>query len=190
MVISQNINRKPVKHTQEERMSKSNPSRAPKQLGDFGEALVNYDFIRKGYQVAVVDHVGADLICIKKESEKRYKRYAVSVKTRWFKPGSTESKMFNIENNHLEKLEDFSEWFNLEPLFSLLVCLSDSQKLVLFTLKVSDIGKICNKTQSGYSLKFSDKYIEQLKNDPRVSVSSWENEVIGEDIFRLPDDSE
>jgi len=168
------------------------PSRAAKQLGDFGEALVTYDFIRKEYQVAVVDHVGADLICSKEESEKRYKRYAVSVKTRWFKPGSTESRMFNIEEAHLEKLKYFSKLFNLEPLFSLLVCLSDSQKLVLFTLKVSDIeiGDICNPTKDAYSLKFSDKYIEQLKNDPRVSVSSWENEVIGEDIFRLPEGSE
>jgi len=189
MVISQNSNRKPVKHTQEERMSKSNPSRAPKQLGDFGEALVTYDFIRKEYEVAVVDHVGADLICSKPEGEKRY---AISVKTRWFKPGSEESRMFNIEEAHLEKLKYFSKLFNLEPLFSLLVCLSDSQKLVLFTLKVSDIeiGDICNPTKAGYSLKFSDKYIEQLKNDPRVSVSSWENEVIGEDIFRLPEGSE
>ena len=139
-------------------MSESDPSREPKQLGDFGESLVTYDFIRKGYKVAVVDHVGADLICSKKGSGKRY---AVSVKTRWFRPDSNESRMFNIEKKHLEKLEKFSEWFNLEPLFSLLVCLSDSHKLVLFSLKVSDIyiGGICNPTKVGYSLKFSDKYI-------------------------------
>ena len=159
-------------------MSKENPSRSAKQIGDFGEALVTYDLIRKGYEVAVVDHVGADLICSKDGS-----RYAVSVKTRWYKEGSHESRMFNIERAHLDKLEYFSQLFDLEPLFSLFVCLSESKELVLFTLKVSDIENICNKTKVGYSLKFSNAHIEQLKNDPRVSFSLWENEQIGDDVF-------
>jgi len=150
-------------------------------MGDFGEALVNYDFIRKGYEVAVVDHVGADLIC-----SKDGKRYTVSVKTRWFKKGSKESKMYNIESTHLDKLKYFSESFGLEPLFSLLVCMSDMGKLILFTVKVSDIENIessFRKTKVGYSFKFSDKHIAGLKSNPEVSISSWDNEVIGDDIF-------
>ncbi len=31
-------------------------TRAPKQLGDFGEGLVTYALIRKGFEVACVDH--------------------------------------------------------------------------------------------------------------------------------------
>jgi hypothetical protein len=37
-------------------------TRAPKLLGDFGEGLITYLLIRKGFEVAYVDHVGADLI--------------------------------------------------------------------------------------------------------------------------------
>ena len=48
-------------------------SRAPKLLGDFGEGLVTYTLIRKGFEVAFVDHVGADLI-----AEKDDYRIAVS----------------------------------------------------------------------------------------------------------------
>jgi len=161
-------------------MSKVNPSRAAKQIGDFGESLVTYDFIRKDYQVAVVDHVGADLICAKGK-----KRYAVSVKTRWFKENSKESRMYNIANAHLEKLNYFSKIFELEPLFSLLVCLSDKKMLVLFTVRASDIKSICKKTKDGYSFNFSDKNITNLKNNQKISFSSWDNEQIGGDIFTI-----
>ena len=51
----------------------SKRTRAPKQLGDFGESLVTYTLIKKGYEVAYVDHVGADLIAEKKEKDMRYR---------------------------------------------------------------------------------------------------------------------
>ena len=51
-------------------------TRSPKLIGDFGEGLVTYALIRGGYEVAQVDHVGADLI-----AEKEGRRIAVSVKT-------------------------------------------------------------------------------------------------------------
>jgi len=160
-------------------MANNNFSRAPKQLGDFGEGLVTYDFIRKGYEVAYVDHVGADLICTKND-----KRYAVSVKTRLFRSDSIESRMYNIEKTHLEKLEHFSKIFNLEPIFSFLVCLSDSNALYLISIKVSDIKKVFSGTKSGYSIKFGkEEYIEDLKENPLISFSSWENENIGKDVF-------
>ncbi len=159
-------------------MTKSPPSRAAKQIGDFGEALVNYDFIRKGYEVAIVDHVGADLICSKNGT-----RYAVSVKTRWFKNASKESRMYNIKGDHLDKLSHFSHSFGMEPLFSLLACISDDRKLILFTLRTKNIAELCTKTKHGYSFKFSNKHIENLEKNPNISISFWENETIGNDIF-------
>lgn len=54
-------------------------TRASKQLGDFGEGLVTYTLVRKDFEVAYVDHIGADLI-----AEKGGKRYAISVKIRLF----------------------------------------------------------------------------------------------------------
>ena len=173
---------------------KVNPSRAAKQIGDFGEGLVTYDFIKKGYQVAYVDHVGADLIC-SKEINGEYKRFAVSVKTRWFKDDSKESLMYNLDSNHIEMLKYFSEIFGLTPLFSLLICLNDENKFYLISVKIEDIPDIFNKTGSekkpnskgkikhGYSIKFSRKHIEELKKNEKVSFSSWENESIGNDCF-------
>ncbi len=97
-------------------------TRAPKQIGDFGEGLSTYAFIRKGFEVAMVDHVGADLI-----GEKQGLRYAVSVKTRLFRFGSKESRGVVIERSHLEKLEHFANQFDMIPLFALVLCLADEQ---------------------------------------------------------------
>ena len=62
--------------------------RFPKQFGDFAETLVMFVLAKyKGMRVALVDHVGADLIATDRE---RTVRYAISVKGRNFP--KTESK--------------------------------------------------------------------------------------------------
>lgn len=78
-------------------------SRAPKLIGDFGEGLVTYALIKGGYEVAHVDHVGADLI-----AEKNGERIAVSVKTRNRNTETKESDMVVISDDNIEKL-NFSQ---------------------------------------------------------------------------------
>jgi Holliday junction resolvase-like predicted endonuclease len=153
-------------------------TRAPKQIGDFGEGLVTYALIRKGYEVAYVDHVGADLI-----AEKEGNRIAISVKTRLFKHGSTESKMFCIEHSHLEKLETFSEQFALQPVFALVVCLADNREIHLITLKTTDIPTVFHEIQHGFSVLFSEKHLLHIKENPLVDYSFWGSEEIGKKDF-------
>lgn len=98
-------------------------TRAPKQIGDFGEGLATYVLIRKGFEIAYVDHVGADLI-----AEKKGNRIAVSVKTRLFRPRSSESRMMLVNPAHLEKLEIFSKQFGMNGVFVQIVCLADEKK--------------------------------------------------------------
>lgn len=126
-------------------------SRAPKQLGDFGEGLVTYLLIRNGFEVAVVDHVGADLI-----AEKEGQRFAISVKTRLFREGSKESRAFVIENTHLEKLEHFANLFGLKSIYAQVVCLADEKKIYICALTMDfieglDVGKY------GYCLRMQKK---------------------------------
>lgn len=52
--------------------------RFPKQFGDFAETLVMYILGLKSWSVALIDHVGADIIAINKDSLLR--RFAISVK--------------------------------------------------------------------------------------------------------------
>ena len=53
--------------------------RLPKQFGDFAESLVMFILGKKGLRVALVDHVGADIIIVGDKG-----KYAVSVKGRNF----------------------------------------------------------------------------------------------------------
>ena len=86
---------------------KNTDERLAKQLGDFGEALVMFILGQiKGYKVALVDHVGADIIAT--DREKDGKRYAISVKSRCFKTDGPQSP---FDKNQQNKLENFAYEF-------------------------------------------------------------------------------
>ena len=149
-------------------------TRAPKQLGDFGEGLVTYALIKKGYEVAYVDHVGADLI-----AEKDGKRYAISVKFRLFREGSKESRMITIKNDHIEKLENFSKQFGMISIFAQVISIVDDEKIHLFVISIEDLKEILKMTKNGYSLRFGRKNIQNLINDKRVEYCAWQEERCG-----------
>ena len=149
-------------------------SRSPKQLGDFGEGLVTYTLIRKEFEVAYVDHVGADLI-----AEKAGKRIAVSVKTRLFRPKSNESRMVVVEFSNIKKLKYFSEQFCMEPVFAQVICLSDEQIIHLFMLRVEDLEKYLPKIRHGFSIRFGPNNINKIIDNPYIDYSCWKNEEIG-----------
>lgn len=154
-------------------------TRAPKLLGDFGEGLVTYALILKGYEVAYVDHVGADLI-----AEKKGKRFAVSVKTRLFRKGSRESLGFVVERGHIQKLENFADQFGMVPVFALLVCLSDEHLIHLIIMPVDELKKNLPEVKHGYSIRFSTERRKELIAKPFVDYSCWKEESIGDkDLF-------
>ena len=149
-------------------------TRAPKQLGDFGEGLVTYALIRKGFEVACVDHVGADLI-----AERAPHRIAVSVKTRMYKADAVETRGTVIAFDHLEKLEHFANRFKLEPVFAHVVSIVDDKTIHLFILRVADIKKHLDKVDRGYRLRFGEKHLAQTVALPYVDYSLWRDETIG-----------
>ncbi len=153
-------------------------SRAPKQLGDFGEGLVTYALIRKGFEVACVDHVGADLI-----AEKNQHKIAVSVKTRMFRHGSIETRGIVIEFGHLEKLEHFAKRFDLDPVFAHAVCISDDHAIHLFMLRVADIREKLKVVKHGYRFNFGLNHLPDSIALPYVDYSSWSSERIATGLF-------
>jgi len=153
-------------------------TRAPKLIGDFGEGLVTYALIRKGFEVACVDHVGADLI-----AEKSGNRFAISVKTRLFREGSKESLVFVVEKSHLEKLENFAEQFGMLPIYALTVCLADKRIIQLIMMRVSDLKETLPEVKHGYSLRLSEKSLSELLKNPKFDYSCWKDETIGQYDF-------
>ncbi len=156
----------------------SNESRSPKHLGDFGEGLTTYTLIRKGFEVACVDHVGADLI-----AQKDSFRIALSVKTRRYRSGSIETRGQVIEYAHVEKLEHFAHRFQLEPVIALVACIDDDSVIHLFMLRVSDIKTLLDKVKLGYRLRFGAGDLDSTIALPFVDYSCWKDETIGNKLF-------
>jgi len=148
-------------------------SRAPKLIGDFGEGLVTYALIKAGYEVANVDHVGADLI-----AERNGERIAVSVKTRNRNTDTKESDMVVIESTNLAKLKYFSNQFGMLPVFTQVVCHAKTNTIHLFMIRVEDIEKNMKKVQHGYSLSFGPRGIVSVKAILGMKYSCWSGENI------------
>lgn len=143
-------------------------TRAPHHIGKFGEALVSYALIRRGFEVATVDHVGADLI-----AERDGQRFAISVKARLFKEGSIESKMLVIEEAGLKRLYDFADHFELIPLIACAIALADEKTIHLFMTSADHVRKNFKPCQHGFSLYFSDSKIGRHKDDPEIAYTCW-----------------
>ena len=163
-------------------------SRSAKRIGDFGEGLVTYALIRKGFEVACVDEIGADL-----SAAGRGHRYAISVKARLFRPGSRESRVTVIESSHLLKLQVFAERFGMIPLLAQVVCLADDGTIHLFVFPTSEIGTILPECKNGFSLRFGLKHVNTLAQHPIVDYSCWREELMSGswfgETFSLPPDA-
>lgn len=159
-------------------LTKENQSRAPKIIGDFGEGLVSYTLIRKGYEVANVDHVGADLI-----AEKDGSRIACGVKTRNFPRTSKESLNFVATYSDIEKLKFFSKQFGMKPVFAWVLALESENTIHLLMASVESIEGHLPKVQHGYSFRFSRSGRSQLLNHEFIDYSSWTDERIGKHDF-------
>jgi hypothetical protein len=150
-----------------------NFTRAAKRIGDFGEGLVTYTLIRKGFEVACVDDIGADLI-----ASGRHKRYAVSVKARLFRPGSRESRCTVITCDHLQKLQTFAERFDMHPMLAQVVALADDRIIHLFIFHADQIERVFAKCKDGFNINFGTRHLERVSSNPLIDYSCWREELI------------
>ena len=135
----------------------------------------------KGYEVACVDHVGADLI-----AEKGGKRFAVSVKTRLFKAASKESLAFVVDHEHIAKLKHFAEQFGMEPVFAQVLCLTDENTIHLIMVPVEKLLKEFPKVKLGYRYSFAKKGRDSFLASSFIDYSCWSGQKIGDkELFDL-----
>jgi hypothetical protein len=135
---------------------------------------VTYALIRKGFHVACVDDIGADLI-----AAGCGRRYAISVKSRLFRPGSSESRVTVIESDHLRKPAVFAERWAMVPLLAQVVCLADAGLIHLFMFQIEKIGDVLPLVKNGYSIRFGPRRVQILACHPAVDYSCWREELVG-----------
>ena len=122
--------------------------RLPKQFGDFAETLVMYLLGKhKGARVALVDHVGADIIATNAE---RTARYAISVKGRNFP--SSESKGFNLTQHDVDMLRDFADSFNLIPAVAFVFAddMDGKEKIRVFLVTLDNMQRLAEDESCGF----------------------------------------
>lgn len=118
-------------------MNKNRDLRFAKQFGDFAESLVMYVLGLNNWSVALIDHVGADVLAISRE--KPCKRIVISVKGRNFP--ETESKSFDFDRNNINKLKDTAELLDMAPAVSF-VFVDTSEKLRKIRLIMTELSEL------------------------------------------------
>jgi hypothetical protein len=113
----------------------------------------------------------------------RAQRYAVSVKSRLFRPGSRESRVTVIETDHLRKLALFAERFAMIPLLAQVVCLADDGLIHLFLFQCEQLGEVLPLVKNGYSIRFGPRWVQALASHPAVDYSCWREELAASSWF-------
>lgn len=155
--------------------------RLPKQFGDFAENLVMFILGKfKGKRVALVDHIGADIIATSKTGDEKF---AISVKGRNFP--KSESYQFNFSKGNVEKLKDFSESFNMIPTIAFVFCddMEGEEKIRIFMLKLKTLEKMAFDSSNnivtiskGYDEGYNFKYAKGRKVD-YLSIIKKRNDI-------------
>lgn len=87
-------------------------SRHQKIIGDFGENLTCNWLSRSGFEVALVDHTGIDILAFNPITKKRL---GITVKSRTRSIGTEEDSVNIFKNNDRKKLLDACKAFACEP---------------------------------------------------------------------------
>ena len=164
--------------------------RFPKQFGDFAESLVMYVLGLSNWSVALIDHVGADVIAVSRVNND--KRMAISVKGRNFP--STESKSFDFDRNNIDKLIDTANLLGMIPAGSFVFVdfQEGVRKIRIIMIELSDlenmainknIGFVNLNAKSGIQIKFTQSkrisHLQEIKTNKQIFYTELEFNCIG-----------
>lgn len=128
-----------------------------KQFGDFAENLTMYILGQlKNMSVALIDHVGADVIAVKRENPSV--RYAISVKGRNIP--QTESKSYGFSQGNIDKLTETAKAFGMVPAVSFVFVdeMEGAKKIRLFVAKLEDLLEMSADPQVGFVNSATDGF--------------------------------
>ena len=149
-------------------------TRHAKITGDFGEAVILYWLSKYGFECAIVDHTGIDIIARNPHTDEVM---GVSVKSRSRTEGS-ETEHVTIPNAHRDKVEAACAAFGCVPYFAVVVDAGDIIRGFIVPmrrlLEIFPRGK----TASGWKMRKAD--LDQYATDPeimsfefRTSTTKW-----------------
>lgn len=156
-------------------------SRHKKIIGDFGEVFLCNWLSRSGFEVALVDHTGIDVVAY---NPKTGQRLGISVKSRTRQKG-TETSSVNIFSyqkgkNDRHKVMDACSAFACDPWIAIYVESAQFADLFLLSIGHYDQKYRGRPNRAVDDWKMGEKYRTRYDNDPNVkhihmdfSTTSW-----------------
>lgn len=148
-----------------------------KQLGDFGESLVMFLLGNlKKQRVALVDHVGADIISTDRLA--KGDKFAISVKSRWFQKDDP-SLVFPKEDQ--DKLAEFAKDYGMIPAVAFVMIDKTAEVIDVYIMRL-DCFKEFASNPSFKGITFRDRGLaisnaktnqKNLQNTPKIDHSRF-----------------
>ena len=168
---------------------KTKDDRWAKQFGDFAENMVMYVLGQmKNMSVAIIDHVGADIIASRRDDV--VKRYAISVKGRNFP--ENESKSYNFSQDNIDKLIETSKVFDMIPAVAFVFVdnMEGARKIRMFVITLEDMMNMCkdetpflNFAKDGITFKYTEgkkvHNLTEIKANKKIDYTELEFTQLG-----------
>ncbi len=137
-------------------------SRHQKIAGDFGESLVLYWLSKYGFECAIVDHTGIDIIARNPHTDEKM---GISVKSRSRKAGTEETSL-DIPNRNFQKAEAACKAFGCVPYFALVIDAGDTIRA--FLVSMEHLLEINPKGKRVVCWKMKKRNLKQYSSDPEI----------------------
>lgn len=151
-------------------MEVSKSSRHAKIAGDFGETLVLYWLSKYGFECALVDHTGIDIIARNRHTQEIM---GISVKTRSRKE-ATERESVTIPNDNFTKAEAACSAFGCVPYFAIVVDAGDTIRG--FILSMNHLRECIPQGKNGTQWKMTESYLSRYAEDPAIKTFEFKTQ--------------
>ncbi len=143
-------------------------SRHSKITGNFSESLVLYWLSKYGFECALVDHTGIDIIARNKKTKELM---GISVKSRSRNTGK-EGQYLSIPNDTFPKVEAACKAFGCEPYFAVVV--DEENKIYGFLTTMKHLLKLFPKQKEVVGWKMGKKWLGCYRTDPEIKMFEFE----------------
>lgn len=146
----------------EKQLQITKSTRHAKICGNFGEAMVLYWLSKYGFECALVDHTGIDIIARNPATQEIM---GISVKSRC-RTEKTEQDYITIPNDNFKKAEVACEAFGCVPYFAIVVDAGNTIRA--FILSMKRLLEYFPQGRNAAGWKMTDNYLKRYADDPAI----------------------
>lgn len=153
-------------------MQISKSSRHSKITGDFCEALVLYWLSKYGFECAMIDHTGIDILARNPVTKELM---GISVKGRSRNQGAEETYI-NVPNENFNKVDAACETFNCTPYFALVIDAADTIKV--FIISKEHLLRYFPMRQVVAGWKMTKSWLDKYNSDKEIIKIEFKHNTI------------